>query len=78
MLCTADFVDKSMHSGAASQPAWREAGGRCHMKSHKYHLIVHIIHSQAAFHAGPGWAPVGPRLGQVGPQLGAIWECCLG
>ena len=37
----------------------------------------HVEFTQAAFHVGPGWAPVGPRLGPgwapVGPQLGPGW-----
>ena len=40
MPCIPDFVDQSLYSGAASQPASREAGGRCH----KYHLMLDIIH----------------------------------
>ena len=26
--------------------------------------------TQAAFHVGPGWAPVGPSWAPVGPRLG--------
>ena len=29
-----------------------------------------ITAAQAAFHVGPGWAPVGPSWAPVGPRLG--------
>ena len=28
------------------------------------------LRAQAAFHVGPGWAPVGPSWAPVGPPLG--------
>ena len=40
--------------------------------------IQRQLEAQAAFHVGPGWAPVGPWLGPGWARLGPIWECCLG
>ena len=31
-----------------------------------------MVPSLAAFHGGPGWAPVGPRLGLTGAHLGML------
>ena len=36
----------------------------------KIQTNLHIPPTQAAFHVGPGWAPIGPSWAQVGPRLG--------
>ena len=45
--------------------------------------IVYVCYTQAAFHMGPSWAPIGPELGPswtpVGLQLGQVgsnWGPC--